>query len=188
MIKHADPRIERYLQLLVIVCAVGVLILLVVEFSLPLSEEQKLIVEIVNAVILLVFVIELLYNIYYTNDKKGYLKAHWLDVIAVLPILEVFRVAKIAEVSRIGMLSIREGAELSKAGELLKVERIAKADEAVQVVELAKAGKVAEILKAERAGTGLERFYEGFRVFWHEKLAFGNRNSVSIPLKLRDRK
>ena len=156
MMKHPDPKIQHYLQLLVIVCALGVIVLLAVEFLLELTPEQKLVIQLVNLVILLVFLIELLYNLYYADKKKDYLKTHWLDVIAVLPVLEVFRLSKIAGLSRLGMIS--------------------KAGEGVELIELA------ELSKLEKT-TRLERVYEFFRAFWHEKLAFGNRRIVSLPLR-----
>jgi hypothetical protein len=173
MFKHANPRIQKYLQLLVIVCAFGVLVLIAIEFSFELEPNHKRIVELVNIVILMIFLIELLYNLYYAQKKGDYLRKHWLDVIAVLPIIEVFQMAEIANLAQVSvLLGFGEGVEVVEVAELAKLEKTTKAGQILKVAEGSKLGL-------------FERVYEGFRVFWHEKLAFQHRDVISLPLSYK---
>jgi hypothetical protein len=159
-LKHPDPKIQRYLHFLVIVCVFGLLFLFAIEFSLELDPKQKMILQVLNMIILLVFLIELLYNLYYAKKKGEYLKTHWWEVIAILPIIEVFRVAKLAELSRISTL-LRFG-------------------EGVEVIELAEVFQLEENEEKRKEGV-LDRIYGRLRHFWHEILAFGHRDIVAIP-------
>lgn len=76
-------------------------VLILVETFGGLPPEINFDIEIVNDVITMIFVVELLMRWLVSQTTGGFFRRHWIDVIAVLPLLRVFRLGRVFQLVRI---------------------------------------------------------------------------------------
>lgn len=86
---------------LIVVLILLSVILIVVETFGGLPPEVNFDLEIINDVITAIFVVELLMRWLVSSGSGAFLKRHWIDLIAVLPLLRVFRLGRVFQLVRI---------------------------------------------------------------------------------------
>ncbi len=90
-------RLERMLELPMIILGVLWLVILVVELTIGLSKE----LELVSLIVWIIFVIDFFIKLLIAPKKILFFKKSWLTVVSLfLPALRIFRVAKILRFSR----------------------------------------------------------------------------------------
>lgn len=87
-----------------------------------LTPKQMLVLNIIDAFVVLIFIIDLIVEYNDLKNKKKFLKYYWLDVFAVLPFLTAFRVLKIAKVLRV--VKIIKAEKIFKIDGVLKLRHI----------------------------------------------------------------
>ncbi len=86
----AQPRVNGGVFLLVLVSVA----LLFVELSQPPDSAIRYDLELANEAINLVFVLELVLRWLAATSFRSFLREHWIDILAVLPLLRVFRLGR----------------------------------------------------------------------------------------------
>ncbi|HOT27247.1 MAG TPA: ion transporter [Candidatus Ozemobacteraceae bacterium] len=76
-------------------------VLILVETFGGLTPEANFDIEIVNDVITMIFVVELLMRWLVSQTTGHFFRRHWIDVLAVLPLLRVFRLGRVFQLVRI---------------------------------------------------------------------------------------
>ncbi len=86
----AQPRVNSGVFLLVLISVV----LLFVELSQPEHSAFRHELELANEAINVVFVLELILRWLAATSFRSFLREHWIDILAVLPLLRVFRLGR----------------------------------------------------------------------------------------------
>ncbi len=87
--------------------AILVAIIIVIQFTVPLNSKINLLLNIIDRVIWIIFVIDYLYRLYKSKNKKRFIKRNIFDLISILPFysfLKVFRGLKIFKIGRLAQL------------------------------------------------------------------------------------
>lgn len=151
-------KIELVADKLILPALVAVFFIVVAElFFHDFASQYHSVIVVLDYVVIGVFVVDLSFKVYRASTWEGFLKNHWLEVIAILPFAMVFRVvegifiatdiveisqhtAHLAEGARSGRL-----AELFKGSELTRSSRFASVIRAVsRTPRFAKAAKFFE--------------------------------------------
>jgi voltage-gated potassium channel len=77
------------------------IIILLIEVVLPIDGQELDYLNLLNDFILSLFVIELIIRYIICDNFKQFLKLHWIDIIAILPMLRVFRLGRAFRIVRI---------------------------------------------------------------------------------------
>ena len=97
-LKHLLRSTELNLSIFVLV--IISLILILVEIFAPIEKVYKDYLLKINDFITFVLVIELVLRWFISKSSRVFLKNHWLDILAVLPLLRVFRVGSMSYLLR----------------------------------------------------------------------------------------
>lgn len=104
--RRRHPRIRAivdhpvFVAIIVGLILLSVILILVETFG-GLPPEVNFDIEIVNDVITMIFVIELLMRWLVSQTTGTFFRRHWIDVVAVLPLLRVFRLGRVFQLVRI---------------------------------------------------------------------------------------
>lgn len=94
-------RVDRWLELPLLLAAVVLVLLLVIEATQPLRPPWDRYVEWMGLGIWFIFGVDFALRLWLSADRSAYLKNHWLDALAVaLPAFRVFRVLRAARAAR----------------------------------------------------------------------------------------
>ena len=92
MKKKRKSKLEIYVEKSIIYLIIILVVLLLIELFVPLTETQLLIFEIINLIIILVFAVDLYFLYIRASDWKYFLKHHWSDIIAIIPVVTIIHV------------------------------------------------------------------------------------------------
>jgi len=139
--KKEKSKLEKYVEASILYLIMLLIILLLIELFVALTKTQLLILEMINLFILIVFAVDLYYLYMKAPDWKYFLKHHWSDIIAIVPIVTISRILLFPaeEISGRTMLF-----SLFK---ILRVERILKIGLIERILESLKSIKFANTLK-----------------------------------------
>ena len=100
--RHKLKRLLRSteLNLSIFVLVIISLILILVEIFAPIEKVYKDYLLSINDFITFVLIIELVLRWFVSKSFRVFLKNHWLDILAVLPLLRVFRVGSLSYLLR----------------------------------------------------------------------------------------
>ncbi|MFQ6120558.1 MAG: ion transporter [Methanosarcinales archaeon] len=104
---------------IVFLAALVAVITLALEFLYELTYKQEHIIEIMDIFIIIIFAIDL-YKEYrrYKGSKISFMKQHWLDILAIIPLFRIIRIAKLAKIEELGKLEkiveIKKGIEVEE--------------------------------------------------------------------------
>ncbi|MBD3387500.1 MAG: hypothetical protein GF416_00605 [Candidatus Altiarchaeales archaeon] len=119
-----------YWEILIVFAALVSVVSLLVEFTIHLDEEIEHALHLIDYVALSLFGVDILlkYRIYrhHSRDRLQFLKANWLDILAVIPLFRIFRMSRFARLSR--LVKMRKSARaLSRVEEVtVGVEKVNK--------------------------------------------------------------
>ncbi len=85
---------------LMLLSLLAVLVVLVIAFSDPDAQLTRLLV-MIDTVICLLFLTNFFYDLARSDDRKYYLRTHWIDLVASIPAVESLRYARIFQVLRV---------------------------------------------------------------------------------------
>ena len=114
---------ERRLKWSKLVDKITILWLIIFIIGFFTTGNISYICEILNLIILLVFLADLVIVYKYSRNLKDFLKGHWFDIIMVIPYLRVFRIFKIFKVLRI-YKTIRIIKLINSANAISKVSKV----------------------------------------------------------------
>ncbi|MBF0408437.1 MAG: NAD-binding protein [Candidatus Riflebacteria bacterium] len=84
---------------------IGVIILsviiILVDLFAPISDKTKLELEFINEILSVFLIFELFLRWLVSRTTKSFLSNHWIDILAVLPLLRVFRLGRFVQLLRL---------------------------------------------------------------------------------------
>ena len=113
--KPWQRRLHRFMNTAAVEVGVNVLIvasvvLVLVEFSLPPDSPSFVRVEMLNDLIMGIFIVELVLRFLGEQRKKRFFRRHWIDILAVFPLFRSFRILRVFRLLRL----FRTGVVLSR--------------------------------------------------------------------------
>ncbi|MCF8020727.1 MAG: potassium channel family protein [Vallitaleaceae bacterium] len=78
--------------------------LFIVESTIDLNENSKIIISQLDTAVLIIFTIDYFTRLLITKDKIVFIKKNIFDLIAIIPFSTVFRIARVARIARISRL------------------------------------------------------------------------------------
>ena len=120
-------KVEHYNARLITPALVVLLAIIIFELFIPVENHTiELIVKIADALVIAVFVIDLIFLAKKAKSVKFFFKNYWLDIIAVFPFVLFFRLAEstyrvaiATERLTIGQAILHETVEASKSAKVL---------------------------------------------------------------------
>lgn len=92
---------EIFMGLLALVIAV----ILLIEFTRPLTEEQKILLARIDFAILAIFAADYFYRLARAKNKWAFFKGNIFDLIAIMPFDKAFRIARLARLARLARMT-----------------------------------------------------------------------------------
>lgn len=117
---------------------------------------------ILNIAILAVFAADLVLTYKDSDNRRTFLKRHWLDVLMIIPYFRIFRILRIARLLRVA-----------------KVVRVAK------VAKVGKASKLARASKSRRVAKGIMKYRKATKV--GKRVATVGHESYDLARTAKDR-
>lgn len=90
-----------YYEIVMAVLALIVAIILFIEFTRPLTEEQETLLTRIDLTILVIFAVDYFYRLIKAKDKWIFVKSNVFDLIAIMPFDKAFRLARLARLIRL---------------------------------------------------------------------------------------
>jgi len=84
--------------------ALAVGIILFIDFTQPLTPEQKQLLYRVDLILLVIFTVDYFVRLVFAQDKWKFIKLNILDFVAIIPFDMTFRAARLARLARLGRL------------------------------------------------------------------------------------
>ena len=120
-------KVEHYNARLITPALVVLLAIIIFELFIPVENHTiELIVKIADALVIAVFIIDLIFLAKKAKSVKFFFKNYWLDIIAVFPFVLFFRLAEstyrvaiATERLTIGQAILHETVEASKSAKVL---------------------------------------------------------------------
>ena len=103
--KESNSRLSLAYELVMAGLALVVAVILFIEFTRPLTEEQKMLLTNIDLSILAVFAVDYFYRLARARSKWSFFKSNIFDLIAIMPFDKTFRVARLARLTRLARLS-----------------------------------------------------------------------------------
>lgn len=98
---RTSVRQVRPYEIFMLALSIYVLLALGAEAALPLEPGTRLILLYVDNAICFVFIADFVYNLVRAENRLGFLKWGWIDLLSSIPTLEVLRVGRLARIARI---------------------------------------------------------------------------------------
>ena len=117
-------KIERFVDTLIIPALLGIAVILALElFFTSIAHDYHTWINYADYLIIGIFAVDLSFKFHRASTYEGFLKEHWLEIIAIMPLFLVFRVFT--------FLRVLSGAELGQ--------------EAAHLAEGARSGRLTEL-------------------------------------------
>lgn len=92
---------KKYWEIFILILSLYVIVELAFEIVYPFSQETINIFNIIDAILCTIFLGDFFYFLFKAEDKRLYLKKHWIDFVASIPFMTFLRVFRLARVIRI---------------------------------------------------------------------------------------
>jgi voltage-gated potassium channel len=92
---------KKYWDLIILVLSLYVILELAVELIYPFSQASIDLINIFDLIICVIFLGDFFFFLWKSEDKKNYLKVHWIDFIASIPFMTFMRIFRLVRVIRI---------------------------------------------------------------------------------------
>lgn len=120
-------KVEYLADKLIVPALLAVFLIVTVELFLPdIAQKYHGVIVLLDEVVITIFVVDLAFKIYRASNWEGFLREHWLEIIAVAPFAVVFRViggifiaTDIVEISQ-HTAHLAEGARSGRFAELFR--------------------------------------------------------------------
>ncbi|MBI2147836.1 ion transporter [Candidatus Woesearchaeota archaeon] len=156
-------QIERLVDRLLFPALLILLVIIVLElFFHKMVAPYQHVVDIIDSAIIIIFVIDLGFKFHRARTIKGFLREHWLEIIAVIPFFLVFRVVEgLGQIFGVLGETTKEGQQVVHVGtEFVREAREVKfGQQAYRVGEaLEKEGRLVRFTRFMRPASRLPRF------------------------------
>jgi voltage-gated potassium channel len=174
-------RVDRWFDIPLILAAIALVLLIVIDATQTLHPPWDQVIQWIGLVIWAVFAVEFALRLWLSPDRSDYLKAHWLDALAVaLPALRVFRIVRLARAAR-SLRALRllvfGGRGASELIEQLRRRQLGKLATVTLFVILLGAGLLF-LAEADQVNTPVQSF--GDAVFWATIAVVGTEGGIEL--------
>ncbi|QLE86845.1 ion transporter [Shewanella sp. Scap07] len=97
---HVQEAPSPFELAMMVLSLISVIVVLMISFGSFDNETNRLLM-IIDASICSIFIVYFFVRLYQAEDKKHYIKFHWIDLVASIPAIEPLRMARIFQVLRI---------------------------------------------------------------------------------------
>jgi len=97
--------LRKTYEILMATLAIVVVIILYLEFTRPLTEEQANLLTKIDFSILAIFAVDYFYRLAKAEKKWSFIKTNIFDLVAIMPFDKVFRIARLARIVRLARFS-----------------------------------------------------------------------------------
>lgn len=174
-------RVDRWFDLPLLLAAIALVLLLVIEATQPLQPPWDTYLEWVSLAIWAVFALEFGLRMWLSPDRSDYLRAHWLDALAVaLPVFRVFRVVRAvraARALRAVRLLVFGGRGADELIERLRRRQLGKLVVVTAFVILVGAALLF-LAEADRGGSPVRSF--GDALYWTTMMVVGSEGGLEL--------
>ena len=118
MIKDKEKLLLIY-ELIMAALALVIVVILIIEFTTPLTQAQKTLLANIDLAILAIFAVDYFYRLARAKEKWLFVKSNIFDLIAIIPFDKAFRVARLARLIRL--------VRFSRTARLARVFRLTRA-------------------------------------------------------------
>ncbi|MBC2580113.1 potassium channel family protein [Clostridium sp. DJ247] len=101
MIKDKKVILKLTYDILMTLLSLIAVVMLIIDSSYNLSKSITNIFEIIDNIILFIFVIDYFMRLFLAKDKKAFFKDNIIDLITIIPLDSVFQTAKILKLTRL---------------------------------------------------------------------------------------
>lgn len=98
--KSFSSKFVKSWELFILFLSMYVILQLLWEIAIPMNESQEKLLENLDSLICVVFLIDFFTNLYSAEDKKLFFKTRWIDLVSSIPFIELFRVFRITRIMR----------------------------------------------------------------------------------------
>ena len=144
--KHKMSRFELAIDRSIPWMIIALVILLMFELFIDLTETQLFCMELINLFILIVFAVDLYYLFIQSSDWKHFVKYYWPDIIAVIPVAIVIKVMTLT-----GGGGFLPYATITGLFKLVRLERFLKGQMIKRVLQASQVSKVVRKLRLARS-------------------------------------
>lgn len=95
-----NKKIKNYYDFLIGILSILMLVILIAENTLELSEYSKYIFSLINALIWFIFVIDYLIRFFKSNQKWSFFKRNLIDLISIIPLNSIFVALRIVRFAK----------------------------------------------------------------------------------------
>jgi len=145
---QANFKMKKITNFLLPFAIISVLVMLVIELTIPLSHEQHLIMSRIETFVFFIYATDVVIAYTFYNSNKRFLKDKWLDILVIFPFARILK-------------------GLGHGAEILKLQSMQKAFHAAHV-----AGHGKEFLAVAKAETGVVegtiKYMQNFTHLSHE--------------------
>lgn len=124
-------KIEAAVDRLVPVALFGILIIVVLELVFTeVAHHYDIWINLADTVVIMIFVVDLSFKFHRAGEWEGFLRNHWLEIIAISPLFYVFRMAELIRISSTAEAGqeaahLAEGARSGRFAQFLRSASIA---------------------------------------------------------------
>lgn len=150
-------KVESITDVLIIPALLAVLVIVILEFFFTeTAHHYDTWINFADTVIILIFIVDLSFKFNRASTWEGFLKEHWLEIIAILPLFYVFRfveVLRLASTAELGQegAHLAEGARSSRFSEFFRSSNAARSSRFGRFIRFfsraPRFGKAAEFFK-----------------------------------------
>lgn len=102
------------------ILALAMLVVLIIEYTRPLTEAQVMLLTYIDLTILGIFALDYFYRLFKAQGKWLFFKQNVFDLIAIMPFDKAFRLARLVRLTRLTRLT-----RLSRATRVSRLVRVA---------------------------------------------------------------
>ena len=134
-------KIELWADRLIVPALFGVLFIVVAELFFPeFAHDIHSEIVLLDTVVISIFVVDVLFKLHRASTWKGFLKSHWLEVLAILPFFLVFRIvegvfiaAELVDVSQ-HTAHLAEGARSGRIAEFFRTPELTRSSRFARLI------------------------------------------------------
>lgn len=125
-------KVERIADALILPALIAVLIIVILElFFTKTAHHYDTWINFVDFVVILIFAVDLSFKFHRASNWEGFLRQHWLEIIAITPLFYVFRIVEVLRIPSAVELGqetahLAEGAKSGRFTEFFRSSELAR--------------------------------------------------------------
>ncbi|EWH10896.1 ion transport 2 domain-containing protein [Catenovulum agarivorans DS-2] len=98
---HSDIKAPSPFDIAMMLLSAVAMVLVLCIFVVPMHSETRRLLTLIDTMICTVFILHFVFNLVSSNNKIVYIKEHWLEFIASIPLIEPLRLLRFLQIFRV---------------------------------------------------------------------------------------